>query len=100
MADLAAPSATNLVEYTVSELAFALRRTVEEAYGLVRLRGEISDFKGRHGSGHCYFKLKDEGATIEAVIWKGTFQRLKFKPEAGLEVVVRGRVTTYPRKST
>jgi exodeoxyribonuclease VII large subunit len=100
MADLAAPSATNLVEYTVSELAFALRRTVEEAYGLVRLRGEISDFKGRHGSGHCYFKLKDEGATIEAVIWKGTFQRLKFKPEAGLEVVVRGRVTTYPGKST
>jgi exodeoxyribonuclease VII large subunit len=100
MADLAAPSATNLVEYTVSELAFALRRTVEEAYGLVRLRGEISGFKGQHSSGHCYFTLKDEGAAIEAVIWKSTFQRLKFKPEAGLEVVVRGRVTTYPGKST
>ncbi len=102
MADqtIAATPPTNLVEYTVSELAFALRRTVEEAYGLVRLRGEISDFKGQHSSGHCYFKLKDEGASIEAVIWKSTFQRLKFKPEQGLEVVVRGRVTTYPGKST
>src|SRR3989337_2882443 len=101
MADqtIATPS-TNLVEYTVSELAFALRKTVEAAYGLVRLRGEISDFKGQHSSGHCYFKLKDEGASIEAVIWKSTFQRLKFKPEPGLEVVVRGRVTTYPGKST
>src|SRR6185437_10575291 len=99
MADRLAQTATNLVEYTVSELAFALRRTVEEAYGLVRLRGEISGFKGRHSSGHCYFTLKDEGASIEAVIWKGTFVRLKFKPEQGLEVIARGRVTTYPDKS-
>ena len=96
----AATPPTNLVEYTVSELAFALRRTVEEAYGLVRLRGEITGFKGQHSSGHCYFTLKDEGACIEAVIWKSAFQRLKFKPEQGLEVVVRGRVTTYPGKST
>jgi exodeoxyribonuclease VII large subunit len=100
MADRLASPTTNLVEYSVSELAFALRRTVEEAYGLIRLRGEISGFKGRHSSGHCYFTLKDEGASIEAVIWKSTFQRLKFKPEQGLEVVVRGRVTTYPGKST
>lgn len=100
MADRIASTATNLVEYTVSELAFALRRTVEDNYGLVKLRGEISGFKGRHSSGHCYFTLKDEGACIEAVIWKSTFQRLKFKPEQGLEVVVRGRVTTYPNKST
>src|SRR3990170_3665977 len=102
MADqtLAATPPTNLVEYTVSELAFALRKTVEEAYGLVRLRGEISGFKGQHSSGHCYFTLKDDKAAIEAVIWKSTFQRLKFKPEQGLEVVVRGRVTTYPGKST
>jgi exodeoxyribonuclease VII large subunit len=102
MADptIVTPPPTNLVEYTVSELAFALRRTVEEAYGLVRLRGEISGFKGQHTSGHCYFTLKDDKAAIEAVIWKSTFQRLKFKPEQGLEVVVRGRVTTYPGKST
>ncbi len=95
----AAGPATNLVEYTVSELAFALKRTVEEAYGLVRLRGEISGFKGQHTSGHCYFTLKDDKAAIEAVIWRSTFQRLKFKPEAGLEVVVKGRVTTYPDQS-
>jgi exodeoxyribonuclease VII large subunit len=92
--------ATNLVEYTVSELAFALKRTVEEAYGLVRLRGEISGFRGQHNSGHCYFRLKDENACIEAVIFRSTFLRLKFKPEEGLEVVVKGRVTTYPNKST
>jgi exodeoxyribonuclease VII large subunit len=72
---------------------------VEDAYGLVRLRGEISGYKGPHASGHCYFTLKDERACIEAVIWRSTFQRLKFKPEAGLEVVARGRVTTYPDRS-
>ena len=100
MADRSANQpATNLVEYSVSELAFALKRTVEEAYGLVRLRGEISGFKGQHASGHCYFVLKDENAAIEAVIWRSTFQRLKFKPEQGLEVIVKGRVTTYPDKS-
>ena len=90
---------TNLVEYSVSELAFALKRTVEEAYWLVKLRGEISGFKGQHSSGHCYFTLKDEKAAIEAVIWRSTFRRLKVKPEQGLEVVVKGRVTTYPDKS-
>jgi exodeoxyribonuclease VII large subunit len=99
MADRLAQPATNLVEYTVSELAFALRRTVEDNFGLVKLRGEISGFRGRHSSGHCYFTLKDEQACIEAVIWKSTFVRLKFKPEQGLEVIARGRVTTYPDKS-
>ena len=91
---------TNLVEYTVSELAFALKRTVEDAYGLVRLRGEISGYRGPHNSGHCYFKLKDEGAAIEAVVWRSTFARLKFKPEEGLEIVAKGKITTYPGKST
>ena len=99
MADRTAPLPTNLVEYTVSELAFALRRTVEDAYGLVKLRGEISGFKGQHSSGHCYFTLKDERACIEAVIWRSTYQRLKFKPDEGLEVIARGRVTTYPDRS-
>src|SRR3970282_653559 len=63
------------------------------------LRGEISGFKGQHSSGHCYFTLKDDKAAIEAVIWRSTFQRLKFKPEAGLEVIVKGRITTYPDRS-
>jgi exodeoxyribonuclease VII large subunit len=100
MADLGlkAPQ-DNLVEYSVSELAFALKRTVESAYGLVRLRGEISGFRGQHNSGHCYFTLKDEKACIDAVIWRSSFQRLRFKPEQGLEVVATGRLTTYPDKS-
>jgi len=95
------PQATesNLVEYTVSELAFALKRTVEDAYGLVRLRGEISGYRGPHASGHCYFTLKDEKACIEAVVWRSTFGRLKFKPEEGLEVVAKGKITTYPDRS-
>ena len=92
-------AASNLVEYTVSELAFALKRTVEDAYGLVRLRGEISGFRGQQNSGHCYFTLKDDKAVIEAVVWRSTYQRLKFKPEEGLEVIAKGRVTTYPDRS-
>src|SRR4029450_1942054 len=89
----------NLVEYSVSELALALKRTVEDAFGLVRLRGEISGFKGQHTSGHCYFTLKDDRGAIGAGMWRSSYQRLKFKPEPGLEVIVRGRVTTYPDKS-
>ena len=74
---------TNLVEYSVSELAFALKRTVEEAYGLVRLRGEISGFRGQHASGHCYFVLKDEKAAIEAVIWRSTLSAAQVQARAG-----------------
>ena len=59
----------NAPEFTVSELSSALKRTVEDAYGHVRVRGEISGFRGPHSSGHCYFALKDESAKIEAVIW-------------------------------
>ncbi|HEY8277901.1 MAG TPA: exodeoxyribonuclease VII large subunit, partial [Methyloceanibacter sp.] len=99
MADSRENEASNLVEYSVSELAFAIKRTMEDSYGLVRLRGEISGFKGPHSSGHCYFTLKDEKAAIEAVIWRSTYPRLKFKPEQGLEVIATGRVTTYPDKS-
>lgn len=89
----------NTPEWTVSELSGALRRTVEDAYGHVRVRGEISGYRGPHSSGHAYFSLKDEGARLDAVCWKGTFQRLKVRPEEGLEVVAIGRLTTYPGKS-
>ena len=90
------PEPTNITEYSVSELAFELKQTVEDAYGLVRLRGEVSGYRGPHSSGHCYFKLKDEKAVIEAVVWRGVFGRLKFKPEEGLEIVVKGKITTFP----
>ena len=89
----------NLPEYSVSELSFAIKRTLEGAYGYVRLKGEISGFRGAHSSGHCYFTLKDEKARIEAVIWRTTVQGLKVKPAEGLEVIATGRVTTYPGSS-
>ena len=90
----------NVREWTVSELSAALRKTVEDAFGYVRVRGEISGYRGQHGSGHCYFTLKDEGARIDAVIWRTAFARMRLKPEEGLEVFVTGRLTTYPGKST
>ncbi|HWL31199.1 MAG TPA: exodeoxyribonuclease VII large subunit [Xanthobacteraceae bacterium] len=89
----------NLVEFTVSELSSSLKRTVEDAYGHVRVRGEISGFRGAHSSGHCYFALKDEGAKIEAVIWRGVAGRLRFKPQEGLEVIATGKLTTFPGSS-
>src|SRR6187549_2359183 len=90
---------SNAAEFTVSEIAQAVKRTVEDEFGHVRVRGEISGFRGQHSSGHAYFTLKDEGATIDAVIWKGTWPRLLFKPEEGLEVIATGRLTTFPKSS-
>ena len=89
----------NVAELTVSELAGAIKSTLEDAFGYVRLRGEISGFRGPHSSGHCYFALKDERAKIEAVIWRTAYGRLKVKPEEGLEVIATGRVTTFPGNS-
>jgi exodeoxyribonuclease VII large subunit len=89
----------NVAEFTVSELAFAIKRVLEDGFAYVRLRGEISGFRGPHSSGHCYFALKDDKAKIEAVIWRATFQRLRFKPEEGMEVIAQGRITTYPGSS-
>jgi exodeoxyribonuclease VII large subunit len=89
----------NIPEWTVSELSAALKKTVEDAYGFVRVRGEISGFKGASPSGHCYFRLKDDKAVLESVIWKLTYGRLRFKPQEGLEVIATGRLTTYPGSS-
>ncbi|MBK8455962.1 MAG: exodeoxyribonuclease VII large subunit [Phyllobacteriaceae bacterium] len=92
-------SASNLIEYSVSEISFALKRTVEDAFGQVRVRGEITGWRGPHSSGHAYFALKDDRSKIEAVMWKGTLGRLKFRPEEGLEVIASGKITTYPNSS-
>ena len=89
---------TNAPAYSVSELAFALKRTIEEAYGFVRLRGELSKVTF-HGNGHVYLDLKDERASLSGVIWKGSVRGLAVRPETGLEVIVTGRVTTYPGRS-
>jgi exodeoxyribonuclease VII large subunit len=93
------PPASNAVEFTVSELSNAIKRMLEDGFGYVRLRGEISGYRGPHASGHGYFALKDDKAKIEAVIWRSTLQRLKIKPEEGMEVIAQGRVTTYPGSS-
>ncbi|NNH57891.1 MULTISPECIES: exodeoxyribonuclease VII large subunit [Rhizobium] len=92
-------SPTNLAEYSVSELSGSIKRTVETAFDQVRVRGEISGYRGPHSSGHAYFALKDDRARIDAVIWKGTFSRLKFRPEEGMEVIATGKVTTFPGSS-
>ncbi|MDP4025903.1 exodeoxyribonuclease VII large subunit [Methylobacterium sp. NEAU 140] len=90
----------NQPEWSVGELAGALKRTLEDAFGHVRLRGEISGFRGVHGSGHAYFSLKDGQARIDAVVWKGVYGRLRQKPQEGLEVVATGRITTFAGKSS
>ncbi len=89
----------NIPEWSVSELSAALKKTVEDAYGYVRVRGEVSGFKGPSPSGHCYFRLKDDKAVLEAVIWKATYGRMRVKPEEGLDVVATGRLTTFAGSS-
>jgi exodeoxyribonuclease VII large subunit len=88
----------NLPEYSVSELSAALKRSIEENFGHVRVRGEVSGFK-RHVSGHCYFALKDAEAVLDAVCWRGTAIRLPVQPGDGMEVVCTGRLSTYPGRS-
>lgn len=94
-----AESLSNATEYSVSEISTSLKRTVEETFGNIRVRGEISGYRGPHSSGHAYFALKDDRARLEAVIWRGIFGKLRFKPEEGLEVVASGKLTTYPGSS-
>ncbi|MDQ0464525.1 exodeoxyribonuclease VII large subunit [Caulobacter ginsengisoli] len=89
---------TNAQAYSVSELAFALKRTLEDAYGFVRLRGELSKVT-HHSNGHVYLTLKDDKAALDGVVWKGSVRGLGVRPEHGLEVIVTGRITTYPAGS-
>jgi exodeoxyribonuclease VII large subunit len=90
---------TNAQEYTVSELSGALKRVVEDRFSFVKVRGEISGYRGPHTSGHVYFSIKDQNARIDAVIWKGVFGKMRIQPEEGLEVIASGKVTTFAGKS-
>lgn len=92
-------SRTNLTEFSVSELSGAIKRTIENAFDQVRVRGEISGYRGPHSSGHAYFSLKDDKSRIDAVIWKGSFSKLKYRPEEGMEVIATGKITTFPGSS-
>ncbi len=91
-------AASNTPEYSVSEISSAVKRTVEDAFGYVRVRGELGRVS-RPASGHIYTDLKDDRAVLSSVMWKGTAQKLTFKPEEGLEVIATGRMTTFPGQS-
>ncbi len=91
---------SNAPEWSVSDLSGALKRTLEDAFGFVRVRGEISGYRGPVASGHVYFSLKDANSKIDAVIWKGVFGRLKTRPQDGLEVIATGKITTFAGKSS
>ncbi len=88
----------NIPEFAVSEIAGAIKRTLEESFGRVRVRGEITELK-RYPSGHIYLSLKDEAAKLESVIWKTSVGRLAVKPENGIEVIATGRIGTYADRS-
>ncbi|HEY0439644.1 MAG TPA: exodeoxyribonuclease VII large subunit, partial [Xanthobacteraceae bacterium] len=95
--ETAAPQ-RNVLEVTVSELSASLKRTLEEAYGYVRVRGELGKVS-YHSNGYVYFDLKDDKSCISGVVWRTAAARIKVKLEAGLEVVVTGRITTYAGRS-
>ncbi|RIV86502.1 exodeoxyribonuclease VII large subunit [Aurantiacibacter zhengii] len=88
----------NSAPLTITEISQALKRTVEDRFGYVRLRGELSGVK-RAASGHVYLALKDEKAVLDGVMWRSAVPRLAFQPEDGIEVVATGKLTTYPGRS-
>lgn len=97
---LTVPSAprSNVPELSVSELSGSIQRNLEDSFGRVRVRGEIAGMK-LAASGHLYADLKDENANLNIICWRSTVQRLKIKPEDGLEVICTGKITTYPKSS-
>ena len=88
----------NIKEYSVSELAYSLKQTVEDMYGHVRVRGELGRVTIAK-SGHCYLDIKDNKAVINSILWKGTINNLSVKLEEGMEVVCEGKLSTYPGRS-
>ena len=88
----------NVPVFSVTEVSGLVKSTVEGAFQRVRIRGEISGFK-RAASGHLYFAMKDDGALMDGVCWRGTAARLGMQPQDGMEVIATGRITTYPGRS-
>jgi exodeoxyribonuclease VII large subunit len=84
---------------SVSQLNHHIKEVLETTPQLrqVTVRGEISNFRRQHGSGHCYFSLKDDAAQIRCCLWKFQIPRVKFLPSDGDRVVVRGKVDFYAR---
>ncbi len=90
--------ASNVAEFSVSEISGAIKRTMEDTYGRIRVRGELGRVS-RPASGHVYLDLKDDRAVLAAVIWKGAVSKMAIKPEEGLEVIATGKITTFPGQS-
>lgn len=88
----------NVPEFTVSEFSRSIKRTVEDAFGYVRIHGEISGFK-KATSGHLYFTLKDENAVLSAVCFRGAASLINFEIGDGLQVCASGKITTYEGRS-
>ncbi len=88
----------NVAEYSVSEISQAVKRTLEGEFGHVRVRGEVGR-PNYHSSGHLYFTLKDEGAVLDGVCWRGAVGRLGLRLEEGMEIICTGRVSSYPKSS-
>jgi exodeoxyribonuclease VII large subunit len=89
---------SNIPEYSVSEISGAVKRTLESAFGRIRVRGEICEFK-TYPSGHSYLSMKDESGTIRAIIWRGALSKLAVKPENGVEVIATGKITASDKRS-
>ncbi len=89
---------SNVAEFSVSEISFSIKRTMEDAFGYVRVRGELGRIS-RPGSGHIYLDLKDDRSVLSGVIWRGAASKLKIQPEQGLEVIATGKITTFPGQS-
>ena len=88
----------NIPEFSVSDIAGAIKQTLEGSFGRVRVRGEITELRA-YASGHVYFAMKDEAAKIRAIIWRGNASRIGLKPENGVEVIATGKITSYPERS-
>ncbi len=91
--------APELVVWTVSELTARIKQTLEDGFGGVCVMGEISQWK-RAASGHIYLTLKDEGAVLNAAIWRARAARVPFELEDGLAVVARGSIDVYPPRGS
>lgn len=89
---------SNDPEFTVSEISGAVKRVVEGEFAHVRVRGEVGRVVVAR-TGHMYFDLKDDRATLAAVSWKGNVARLSVRPEEGMEIIATGRLTTFPGQS-
>src|ERR1700736_6645658 len=87
-------NASNLPEFTVSEISGAIKRTLEGEFSRVRVRGEIVEMK-RYPSGHIYFSLKDATAKLSGIVWRGSVARLGLVPENGVEVIATGRISSF-----